>query len=296
MRQRDGGEYRYGLGGEDAAADVFVLSLERGTSRHLPVMHDGVDAIPGLSLIHVKPTVNSLPKIDKIGSGADTTTKNGGLLGAVSLFLALLFLVAGVYAAVVYSAKRKNKEREVVMEVTNLRGNGHRTETRKTRRKSTWGIRSKSSTMDNFRNLNVTIGLEVRNSASGGWHGVYDDEQLQAINFGAPDKNEEGGAGFVNVRNSDSGGWHGIYSTDDELLSQDNIGVVAPDGSSDIGGEGLDGLKEIEDGLLNYEIGDMDEDVSDEDLIKAYNDAMALDIEPESEDVEFAMQGIGSIS
>merc|ERR1712194_424332 len=226
--------------------------------RHLPVMHDGVDAIPGLSLIHVKPTVNSLPKIDKIGSGADTTTKNGGLLGAVSLFLALLFLVAGVYAAVVYSAKRKNKEREVVMEVTNLRGNGHRTETRKTRRKSTWGIRSKSSTMDNFRNLNVTIGVKVRNSASGGWHG--------------------------------------IYSTDDELLSQDNIGVVAPDGSRDIGGEGLDGLKEIEDGLLNYEIGDMDEDVSDEDLIKAYNDAMALDIEPESEDVEFAMQGIGSIS
>jgi hypothetical protein len=26
--------------------------------------------------------------------------------------------------------------------------------------------------------------VEVRNSASGGWHGIYDDEQLQVIDFG----------------------------------------------------------------------------------------------------------------
>ena len=37
----------------------------------------------------------------------------------------------------------------------------------------------------------------------------------------------------------------------------------------------------------------MDE-MSDEDLIHAYNDVMALDIEPESADVKFAMKGLGS--
>ena len=45
----------------------------------------------------------------------------------------------------------------------------------------------------------------------------------------------------------------------------------------------------------NYVIGDLD-NVSDEDLLKAYNDAMAVEIEPENPDVEFAMSGLGAVS
>jgi hypothetical protein len=54
----------------------------------------------------------------------------------------------------------------------------------------------------------------------------------------------------------------------------------------------MDEVKEIEDSA--YVIGEMDNDVSDEELIKAYNEAMAVEIEPESPDVEFAMSGVGS--
>jgi hypothetical protein len=40
----------------------------------------------------------------------------------------------------------------------------------------------------------------------------------------------------------------------------------------------------------------MDNDVSDEDLIKAYNEAMAVEVEPDNADVDFAMSGVGSES
>jgi hypothetical protein len=53
-----------------------------------------------------------------------------------------------------------------------------------------------------------------------------------------------------------------------------------------------DEVMEIEN---NYVIGDLD-DVSDEDLLKAYNDAMAVEIEPENPDVEIAMSGLGVVS
>ena len=55
-------------------------------------------------------------------------------------------------------------------------------------------------------------------------------------------------------------------------------------------------IEEIEESLSQYDIGDLPhmDDVSDEDLIKAYNDAMAIDIEPENPEVEFVMQGGGS--
>merc|ERR1711957_816072 len=48
------------------------------------------------------------------------------------------------------------------------------------------------------------------------------------------------------------------------------------------------------DSMDNYEIGDMDEGVSDDDLLKAYNLAMSSDIAPESEDIEGMLQGIES--
>merc|ERR1719276_224823 len=128
-----------------------------------------------------------------------------------------------------------------------------------------WGLRNKrnkrssssSSGLPGVGEMNLMV--EVRNSASGGWHGVYDDEQLQAIDFGVP---TGGGSGEANV-------------VEQSLFMEES------------------GLQEIEESLGQYEIGEMD-DVSDEDLIRAYEDAMAVDIEPENPDVEFAMAGLGS--
>ncbi|KAK1749078.1 hypothetical protein QTG54_001017, partial [Skeletonema marinoi] len=105
-----------------------------------------------------------------------------------------------------------------------------------------------------MQDLNVMV--EVRNSASGGWHGVYDDEQLQVIDFG------------MSTGYKDNVVEQSLFMEDD--------------------------LKEIEEASIDhYEIGDI-EDVSDEDLIKAYNDAMAVDIEPENPDLDFTMAGLGS--
>jgi hypothetical protein len=67
--------------------------------------------------------------------------------------------------------------------------------------------------------------------------------------------------------------------------------------------DGLQALEEIENSVHNtYSIGDDDnddEEVTDEDLIQAYNEAMAMDIEPESEAVaaitqSFNMPNLGS--
>ena len=54
-----------------------------------------------------------------------------------------------------------------------------------------------------------------------------------------------------------------------------------------------DGQQKIEFGSEKYAVCGMDE-ICDADLIQAHTDAMALDIEPESVDVEFAMKGLGS--
>jgi hypothetical protein len=109
--------------------------------------------------------------------------------------------------------------------------------------------------MKEFTN-DLNMAVEVRNSASGGWHGTYGEEQLQSIDFGTPSGEK------------------------DDVVQQS----LFMD----------DALEEIEESSSKYVIGEMD-DVSDEDLIKAYNDAMAVEIEPENPDVEFAMQGVGSI-
>ena len=107
-----------------------------------------------------------------------------------------------------------------------------------------------------MRNFNPDVKVEVRNSASGGWHGVYDEDNLQTVDFGVPGANNDG-------------------IIEQSLFMEDEV-------------------REIEGNLDNYVIGEMDNDVSDEDVIKAYNDAMAVEIEPESPDVEFAMSGVGS--
>jgi hypothetical protein len=103
--------------------------------------------------------------------------------------------------------------------------------------------------------------VEVRNSASGGWHGIYDDEAIQQIDFG-----------------TSRGGYH------DDVIEQSLFME-----------DGLQALEEIEKSVHNnYSIGDDDdeEEVTDEDLIQAYNEAMAIDIEPESEAVAALTRGL----
>mmetsp|Transcript_25722 Transcript_25722/g.55335 ORF Transcript_25722/g.55335 Transcript_25722/m.55335 type:complete len:1259 (+) Transcript_25722:193-3969(+) len=261
MRKRDEGEYRYGQSGKDAASDIFVMSFDRATSDHLPIMSDGVGVSkPEPTPVIPPPSPVNPPAPEPIVTDATASQeavqmKNGALAGVVASALAFILLAVVAFALVIYRIKEmKNKERDVLTDTSNLHGQGQGRNMQR-RRSSTWGMhRAKSTTMQDFEDLNMMV--EVRNSASGGWHGVYDDEQLQAIDFGVP--------------------------------SGDAVDVV----EQSLFMEG--GLQEIEDSLDSYEIGDMDEEVSDEDLIKAYNDAMALDDELEDSDVEFAMQGIGS--
>eukprot|EP00585_Thalassiosira_rotula_P011336 CAMPEP_0196133664 /NCGR_PEP_ID=MMETSP0910-20130528/2793_1 /TAXON_ID=49265 /ORGANISM="Thalassiosira rotula, Strain GSO102" /LENGTH=1170 /DNA_ID=CAMNT_0041393411 /DNA_START=157 /DNA_END=3669 /DNA_ORIENTATION=+ len=266
MRRRDGAEYRYGPSGDDAAMDVFIMSLERATGKVPPVAHDGVDVrvpAPSPTATVNPPPSQQQPVLDLEFAGADEQieSEHNATGYVVTIFLVLASLASGAYAIVAYRARvRKIKEKEVLMDSnSNLHNSGHDEGTNaKGRNWKPWGMSRQNSAMDDFSNLNIMV--EVRNSASGGWHGVYDDEQLQAIDFGVPSSNGAGDNDDV-VENS--------------LFMEES-------------------LQEIEDSLdIDYEIGDMD-DVSDEDLIKAYNDAMALDIEPENDDVEFAMAGIGS--
>jgi hypothetical protein len=100
-----------------------------------------------------------------------------------------------------------------------------------------------------------TMMVEVRNSTTGGWHGFYGEDQLQSIDFGSIHSGEQ----------------------KDDYHERQSLII---DG----------GLEEIE--STNYGIGDLDV-MSDEDLVKAYHDAMAIDVESEDE-VDFAMQGVGS--
>lgn len=112
--------------------------------------------------------------------------------------------------------------------------------------------------------------VEVRNSACGGWHGVYDDEAIQHIDFLGASKGDQ-----------------------DDVIEQSLFME-----------DGVKALEEIENSVHNtYSIGDDndddDEEVTDEDLIQAYNEAMAMDIEPESEAVaaltkSFNMPNLGS--
>jgi len=82
---------------------------------------------------------------------------------------------------------------------------------------------------------------------------VYDDDAIQHVDFG---QTRDGGQGDV---------------IESSLFMEDNV----------------QDLENIENSVHNtYVIGDEDEDeVTDEDLIQAYNEAMAIDIEPESEAV-----------
>jgi hypothetical protein len=285
LRQRGVDEFRYGKDGDDAAADVFVMSFSREDGAHVLPMHmrgkvptepepvtppvsqpepaapQPAAPIPDIADIDPAPPEYGNTPIYGAGGEEEVTNTKSSKVEAVALVMTFILIIAIGYGFMVHRVKQnKEREKKALME-TNLRDRGD--VSMPGRRRSTWMNRRSSSNMEDFNAFNdLNIMVEVRNSASGGWHGVYDDEQLQAIDFGTPSSS----------------------------------GLAGDDDTQDVVEQSLfmeDGLKEIEDGLENYEIGEMD-DVSDEDLIKAYNDAMALDIEPENPDIEFAMAGIGS--
>ncbi len=234
-RKRDLAEYKYGDKGAYAAADIFVMSFDRATGNHVDIVDDGVLAVaPG-----------GQPQMTKADAAA---------VGVVAITLCFVFAAiigVGIVAYKIRTGKKKQEDRRFMS--TNLRGR-RQSDKQVMRRRSTWGMKRQSSALSALQDLNVMV--EVRNSASGGWHGIYDDEQLQVIDFG------------MSTGYKDNVVEQSLFMEDD--------------------------LKEIEEASIDhYEIGDI-EDVSDEDLIKAYNDAMAVDIEPENPDLDFTMAGLGS--
>jgi len=233
------------------------------------------------------------PALGRESEHAETHSK---ARGAAALCVALLILAGGTYAAMTCQV-RKKKDGEARMEVTNLRDFEHRRDSSTPRRQSVWGHRRRSSVVDECRSINVFVGVELRNSATGGWHGVYNEHQLGTIPVRASENGDGGGGGMISSQEG-----HGVRNGDRDLLSQDmtSVGLMTPDGICEPGplqrhssAERQVELEEIEASVDNYVIGDMDADVSDEDLIKAYNDALALSIELDDQEVGFAMQGFG---
>lgn len=265
MRKRREGEFIYGSFSKEAAMDVFVMSFDRENGNHVPIgtgsvseeyqetlqeSEQGTETEPDTS--GTTDSTESEPS-DSTAETQTTKTKNSALVGAVAFAMAFIILSVIAAGVVVYRIKSKRKkEKEAIAANGNLRRpSANLQRNRRSTRKSN---RDKTQ-MNEFTN-DLNMAVEVRNSASGGWHGIYGEEQLQSIDFGTP-------------------------SGDKDDVVQQSLFMD-------------DALEEIEDSSSKYVIGEMD-DVSDEDLIKAYNDAMAVEIEPESPDVEFAMQGVGSI-
>jgi hypothetical protein len=261
MRSRSKAEFIYGPFGEDAAMEIFIMSLDRLTSDHVPIATDTTkepEQPPEETVLETEtePTSdtdsasgNADPGSEPASSTQDSK-KNGALVGIIAV--ASVFIVLSVVAtAVVIRRIKKSKrdEAEVIGNSTNLhevrRQSGDNVPPR-----SAWRRHNSNNPMKNF---DPDIKVEVRNSASGGWHGAYDNEHVSSIDFGVP----------------------GDDIAEQSLFMEDDV-------------------QQIEDSLENYVIGDTNNDQSDEDLIKAYNEAMAVEIEPESPEVEFAMSGVSS--
>ncbi|KAL3823949.1 hypothetical protein ACHAXA_007920 [Cyclostephanos tholiformis] len=271
MRSRSKAEFIYGPSGEDAAMDIFIMSLDRLTFDHIQIATDTTkepEQEPAMTEEEgdVETDTGSSGSDSASGvtdPGAETVTstssknskKNtGALVGIIAV--ASVFIILSVVATVVVIRRIKKSKRdkaEVTTNSTNLHGSRrHSDGNMPVPQRGAW---RHHNALNPMRNFNPDVKVEVRNSASGGWHGVYDEDHLQSVDFGAPGAND----GIV----------------EQSLFMEDEV-------------------REIEDNLENYVIGETDNDVSDEDLIKAYNAAMAVEIEPESPEVEFAMSGVGS--
>ncbi|KAL3805431.1 hypothetical protein ACHAW5_009437 [Stephanodiscus triporus] len=262
MRSRSKAEFIYGPFGEDAAMEIFIMSLDRLTSDHIPIAADTTkepEQPPEETVLETEtePTSdtdsasgNADPVSEPASSTQDSKKTNGALVGIIAV--ASVFIVLSVVATAVVIRrikKSKRNEAEVIGNSTNLhevrRQSGDNVPPR-----SAWRRHHANNPMKDF---DPDIKVEVRNSASGGWHGAYDNEHVSSIDFGVP----------------------GDDIAEKSLFMEDDV-------------------QQIEDSLENYVIGETNNDVSDEELIKAYNEAMAVEIEPESPEVEFAMSGVGS--
>lgn len=266
MRKRRDGEYIYGSFKTDAAMDIFLMSFDREDGNHIPIGTGSVSEEYQETLQESEQESESDAEQETgtdspVSEATDPTqatqtekATNSALVGAVAF--AMAFILLSVIAAVVVVRKikaKKRRENDALTANGNLRRPSENLQSK--RKSSAWKANRDTTQMKEFTN-DLNMAVEVRNSASGGWHGTYGEEQLQSIDFGTPSGEK------------------------DDVVQQS----LFMD----------DALEEIEESSSKYVIGEMD-DVSDEDLIKAYNDAMAVEIEPENPDVEFAMQGVGSI-
>jgi len=255
MRKRDVSEYKYGHSSNIAASDVFIMSFESKTGLHADILDDGVPALVHNIAPAPAPSVDLSPfpapfpaplPSPAISSEGGSPENNGAtIFGTVviSLFLATTFIAM---IGMAFRARKKSlqRKRENAKDI-NLVG----------RRKNPWN----HPVIDTFEDMDIMV--EVRASASGGWHGVYEipDDGTSIIDFGVTTP--------PNV-------------PDQSLFAME------------------DGLEEIENSHHNISIDDFDE-VSEQDLIDAYNEAIEedYDFEPDSggDDIaKFSMPSMGS--
>merc|ERR1711957_1016839 len=231
------------LKGEDGSAAVAETLVPAATELSPPLLK-GADAVP--------PSVAAAAAIVAEPTGL-TKLHRAALLSCAVVAMA-------AFALVMNNIKGSKKQELDVVRIVNLRGSpryGGSVAPMPT--KGLRGKRRRASISDQFDDVNLP--LEVRNSASGGWHCVYDVDQIDFRALGHVSNHGEDGA-----------------TNQDDV---ENSPFMA------------DELEEIESGVKDYSDINLD-DQSDEDLIRAYNEALALDVEPESEAVNFVMQSFGS--
>merc|ERR1711957_134907 len=217
------------LKGEDGSAAVAETLVPAATELSPPLLK-GADAVP--------PSVAAAAAIVAEPTGL-TKLHRAALLSCAVVAMA-------AFALVMNNIKGSKKQELDVVRIVNLRGSpryGGSVAPMPT--KGLRGKRRRASISDQFDDVNLP--LEVRNSASGGWHCVYDVDQIDFRALGhVSNHGEEGATNQDDVENSP-------FMADE--------------------------LEAIESG---------------EDLIRAYNEALALEVEPESEAVNFVMQSFGS--
>merc|ERR1711957_277425 len=231
------------LKGEDGSAAVAETLVPAATELSPPLLK-GADAVP--------PSVAAAAAIVAEPTGL-TKLHRAALLSCAVVAMA-------AFALVMNNIKGSKTQELDVVRIVNLRGSpryGGSVAPMPT--KGLRGKRRRASISDQFDDVNLP--LEVRNSASGGWHCVYDVDQIDFRALGHASNHGEDGA-----------------------TSQDDVESAL---------FMADELEEIESGVRNYSGTNLD-DQSDEDLIRAYNEALALEVEPESEAVNFVMQSFGS--
>ncbi|KAL3796388.1 hypothetical protein HJC23_004185 [Cyclotella cryptica] len=261
MRQRNVEEYVFGQDRSEAASDIFIMSFERDTGEYAPISVDtGATVIPVDNDGVTQASDAGMASAANQQTNASTST-GASIFLVIILAVAIIGVVVGITVFAYKSRKRRQEKTKQLYRDSNLSPRGNNLNAH---RRNTWGLEGKpgGSVLNQFEDMNIMV--EVRNSISGGWQVDFDDDSIQQIDFGS----------------SRAGGQDNVI--EQSLFMED----------------GLQALEEIEKSTHNnFSISgegedDDDEEVTDEDLIQAYNEAMAIDIEPESEAVAALTKGL----